>query len=302
VSGRLAATVGLAPMVRRTFNVPSVVPSPHPEPDRLTTGVLSGRYFTSSAERTFRVPARSLMTIRERVLEAMLAVVDADDLDEEAYRRAWERFRGAARDWLDATHGTRARRAVTVDRARGLRLERVTLRLPAAVRERVMDDIPGARAALAAWSMFYPVSPVSPAESLDFSASLARVSVPVTRVGPDREFPSDIALLSPVDTGDTGYAGISPGEPGSGRGAKTADGRSGGCSPCDSHSLIVRYRGGWRRPARSRPQSLRVARWARRASPIDGTDCRGRTCYRFRPASAGPAPHLRGAGILGPER
>jgi hypothetical protein len=92
------------------------------------------------------------MTIRERVLEAMLAVVDADDLDEEAYRCAWERFRGAARAWLDATRGTRARRAVTADRARGARLERVTIRLPPAVRERVLDNVPGARATLERWA------------------------------------------------------------------------------------------------------------------------------------------------------
>lgn len=42
-------------------------------------------------------------TPRERVLEAMIAVVEADDENEDAYRAAWERFRAAAKAWLDDT-------------------------------------------------------------------------------------------------------------------------------------------------------------------------------------------------------
>lgn len=63
--------------------------------------------------------AREPQTPRERVLEAMIAVVECDDDDEDAYRAAWERFRSAAKAWLDDTKagapvtgsGTQLRRA-----------------------------------------------------------------------------------------------------------------------------------------------------------------------------------------------
>ena len=48
-------------------------------------------------------------TPRERVLEAMISVVDCDAEDNDAYRRAWERFRSAAIYWLATTAGARAR-------------------------------------------------------------------------------------------------------------------------------------------------------------------------------------------------
>lgn len=44
-------------------------------------------------------------TPRERVLEAMIVVVDCDADDAIAYRRAWERFRQAAREWIVAAPG-----------------------------------------------------------------------------------------------------------------------------------------------------------------------------------------------------
>lgn len=59
-------------------------------------------------------------TPRERVLEAMIAVVEADDEDEAAYRAAWERFRAAAKAWLDdtqANHGTAVGSGSTLRRA-----------------------------------------------------------------------------------------------------------------------------------------------------------------------------------------
>ena len=39
-------------------------------------------------------------TPRERVLEAVLALADADDQDDAAYRAAWSRLRSAAANWL----------------------------------------------------------------------------------------------------------------------------------------------------------------------------------------------------------
>lgn len=60
-------------------------------------------------------------TPRERVLEAMIAVVECDDEDEVAYRAAWERFRAAAKAWLDDTrsnpHGPPMGSGATLRRA-----------------------------------------------------------------------------------------------------------------------------------------------------------------------------------------
>ena len=99
-----------------------------------------------------------------RVLEAVIALADADDEDERAYHAAWERLRAAAKSWLDST------------------------RAPAA------QDPNGL---LAAWHLQCPLSlgqlgqrlGVSPRRAGVYLVSLRRAGVPIRRVrfGADRD-------------------------------------------------------------------------------------------------------------------